>query len=179
MLRPANLAEIARRKREISRPPLGKESRIRPASDASFLAETPDCPANRGIPGPRKRSGQRNPIAPTASGGYVLSLAFPCPVVGLVLSLMPVRRGHAPARRRKPCAGAYVSRRLAAACRSTPTTRASPRKSNTHPAVMHREAMDHGMCSGSVRFPTSAPSPCCSASKGCGQRNYKRSWMLL
>ena len=32
-----------------------------------------------------------------------------------------VRRGHAAALRRQPCAGAYVSRRNAAACRSTPT----------------------------------------------------------
>jgi hypothetical protein len=32
-----------------------------------------------------------------------------------------VRRGHAAALRREPCAAAYVLRRLAAACRSTPT----------------------------------------------------------
>jgi plasmid stabilization system protein ParE len=32
-----------------------------------------------------------------------------------------VRRGHAAALRRKPCAGAYVTRRNATACRSTPT----------------------------------------------------------
>jgi DNA gyrase/topoisomerase IV subunit B len=32
-----------------------------------------------------------------------------------------IRHGHAAALRREPCAGAYVSRRNAAACRSTPT----------------------------------------------------------
>ncbi|WP_370465338.1 hypothetical protein [Hydrogenophaga electricum] len=45
--------------------------------------------------------------------------------------------------------------------------------------MMHRQAMDHGMRSDGVRFPTSALSPECSSSKGCGQRNYKRSLMLL
>ena len=54
-----------------------------------------------------------------------------------------------------------------------------PQKSNTDPAVMHRQAMNHGMCFDSIQWPPSAPSPGCSASKGCGQRNYKRSLMLL
>jgi len=58
-------------------------------------------------------------------------------------------------------------------------TRASPQKSNTGPAVMHRQAMDHGMYFDSFQLPPSAFSPGCPASKGCGQRNYKRSSMLL